>query len=326
MTTVSRRAFMLAATAIGALAIAGVAIAEVPKLEQKDTYKVGFAQTESNNPWRIAQTNSMKAEAEKLGYQLVYTDAAGSAAKQVADVNSMIAQGVDVIFLAPREEKPLIPAVMAAKKAGIPVILLDRSVDPSLAKAGEDYLTFIGSNFVEEGKRVAEWLVKNANGKSKIIELEGTTGSSPANDRKKGFDEAIQAAGGFEIVASQTGDFARDKGRQVAEALLQAHPDADIIYAHNDEMAMGAIAALEAAGKVPGKDVLVLSIDGGKEAVQAVVDGKIAAVVECNPRFGPKAFETMQRYAKGEKIDPILVNEDKFYDASNAAAELANAY
>ncbi len=326
MTMISRRTFMLAATAIGALAITGVAIAEVPKLEQKDTYKVGFAQTESNNPWRIAQTNSMKAEAEKLGYQLVYTDAAGSAAKQVADVNSMIAQGVDVIFLAPREEKPLIPAVMAAKKAGIPVILLDRSVDPSLAKAGEDYLTFIGSNFVEEGKRIAEWLVKNANGKSKIIELEGTTGSSPAIDRKKGFDEAIKAAGGFEIVASQTGDFARDKGRQVAEALLQAHPDADIIYAHNDEMAMGAIAALEAAGKVPGKDVLVLSIDGGKEAVQAVVDGKIAAVVECNPRFGPKAFETMQRYAKGEAIEPILVNEDKFYDASNAAAELADAY
>ena len=326
MTMISRRTFMLAATAVGALAFAGVATAEVPKLEQKDTYKVGFAQTESNNPWRIAQTNSMKSEAEKLGYQLVYTDAAGSAAKQVADVNSMIAQGVDVIFLAPREEKPLIPAVMAAKKAGIPVILLDRSVDPSLAKAGEDYLTFIGSDFVEEGKRIAEWLVKNANGKSKIIELEGTTGSSPANDRKKGFDEAIQAAGGFEIVASQTGDFARDKGRQVAEALLQAHPDADIIYAHNDEMAMGAIAALEAAGKVPGKDVLVLSIDGGKEAVQAVVDGKIAAVVECNPRFGPKAFETMQRYAKGEKIDPMIINDDKFYDASNAAAELANAY
>lgn len=326
MTMISRRTFMLAATAVGALAVAGVAIAEVPKLEQKDTYKVGFAQTESNNPWRIAQTNSMKAEAEKLGYQLVYTDAAGSAAKQVADVNSMIAQGVDVIFLAPREEKPLIPAVMAAKKAGIPVILLDRSVDPSLAKAGEDYLTFIGSDFVLEGQRIAEWLVKNANGKSKIIELEGTTGSSPANDRKKGFDEAIKAAGGFEIVASQTGDFARDKGRQVAESLLQAHPDADIIYAHNDEMAMGAIAALEAAGKVPGKDVLVLSIDGGKEAVQAVVDGKIAAVVECNPRFGPKAFETMQRYAKGEAIDPILVNEDKFYDASNAAAELADAY
>ncbi|MDO9418436.1 ABC transporter substrate-binding protein [Pararhizobium sp.] len=327
MSIISRRSFILAATAVGAVALAGtMAFAELPKLAQKDTYKVGFAQTESNNPWRIAQTESMKAEAEKLGYQFVYTDAAGSAAKQVADVNSMIAQGVDIIFLAPREEKPLIPAVMAAKKAGIPVILLDRNVDQSLAKAGEDYVTFIGSDFIEEGKRVAEWLAKNANGKSKIIELEGTTGSSPANDRKKGFDEAITAAGGFTIVASQTGDFARDKGRQVAEALLQAHPDADVIYAHNDEMAIGAIAAIEAAGKVPGKDILVLSIDGGKEAVQAVVDGKINAVVECNPRFGPKAYETLARYAKGDAIEPWVINTDKFYDPSNAAAELANAY
>ena len=326
MTMISRRTFMLAATAVGALAVAGVAIAEVPKLEQKDTYKVGFAQTESNNPWRIAQTNSMKSEAEKLGYQLVYTDAAGSAAKQVADVNSMIAQGVDLIFLAPREEKPLIPAVLAAKKAGIPVILLDRSVDPKLATAGKDYVTFIGSDFVEEGKRVAEWLVKNANGKTKIIELEGTTGSSPANDRKKGFDDAIKAAGGFQIVASQSGDFSRDKGRQVAEALLQAHPDANIVYAHNDEMALGAIAALEAAGKKPGKDVLVLSIDGGKEAVKAIADGKIGAVVECNPRFGPIAYKTLKRYAAGDKIEAWVKNTDKFYDTANASAEVGSAY
>ncbi|HEU4986500.1 MAG TPA: ABC transporter substrate-binding protein [Rhizobiaceae bacterium] len=327
MTSMTRRTLLFAASALGAVGLTvGVVFAEMPKLEQKDTYKVGFAQTESNNPWRIAQTKSMQDEAAKRGYQLVYTDAAGSAAKQVADVNSMIAQGVDLIFLAPREEKPLIPAVMAAKKAGIPVILLDRNVDQSLAKAGEDYVTFIGSDFIEEGRRIAEWLMENKPEGAKIIELEGTTGSSPANDRKKGFDEAIAKNDKFQIVASQSGDFARDKGRQVAESLLQAHPDADVIYAHNDEMAMGAIAALEAAGKTPGKDVWVLSIDGGKEAVQAVVDGKIAAVVECNPRFGPKAFDTMERYAKGEQIEPWVKNEDKFYDKSNAAAEVANAY
>jgi ABC-type sugar transport system substrate-binding protein len=327
MVGITRRV-ALVATAAFAVSISTAAFAQdgLPKLEKKDTYKVGFAQTESNNPWRIAQTESMKAEAEKLGYQLVYTDAAGSAAKQVADVNSMIAQGVDLIFLAPREEKPLIPAVMAAKKAGIPVILLDRNVDQSLAKAGEDYVTFIGSDFIDEGKRIAEWLIENKPDGAKIIELEGTVGSSPANDRKKGFDEAIAGKEGFEILASQSGDFARDKGRQVAESLLQAHPDADVIYAHNDEMAMGAIAALEAAGKVPGKDVLVLSIDGGKEAVQAIVDGKIAAVVECNPRFGPKAFETMARYANGETIEPWVKNIDAFYDKNNAAQEVANAY
>jgi len=138
---------------------------ELPKLKEKKTYKVGFAQTESNNPWRLAETESVKSEAAKRGYQLVYTDAAGSAAKQVADVNSMIAQGVDVILLAPREEKPLVPAVMAAKKAGIPVILLDRRVDP-VAKPGRDYLTFIGSDFVEEGKRTADWLAKKTDGKA----------------------------------------------------------------------------------------------------------------------------------------------------------------
>jgi ribose transport system substrate-binding protein len=215
---------------------------------------------------------------------------------------------------------------MAAKNAGIPVILLDRNVDQSLAKAGEDYVCFIGSNFIEEGQRVAEWLVANANGKTNIIELEGTTGSSPANDRKKGFDDVIAANPEFKILASQTGDFNRDLGRQVAETLLQAHPDANVIYAHNDEMAIGAISAVEAAGKVAGKDVLILSIDGGKEAVGLVVEGKIAAVVECNPRFGPKAFDTAVAYASGETIPPMIINPDQFYDASNAEELLPTAY
>ncbi|MCO4319383.1 ABC transporter substrate-binding protein [Phyllobacterium sp. 21LDTY02-6] len=323
---ITRRSILLA-SALGIAAMAaGGAIAASPPLEKKETYKVGFAQTESNNPWRLAQTASMQEEAKKRGWQLVYTDAAGSAAKQVADVNSMIAQGVDLIFLAPREEKPLIPAIKAAKNAGIPVILLDRSVDPSLAKPGEDYVTFIGSNFVEEGQRVAEWLIANGKDKTKIIELEGTTGSSPANDRKKGFDDVVAKNPQFSIVASQSGDFARDKGRQVAETLLQAHPDANVIYAHNDEMAIGAISAIEAAGKVPGKDILVLSIDGGKEAVQAVVDGKIAAVVECNPRFGPKAFDTAVAYANGETIPEKIINPDQFYDDKNAKELLSTAY
>ncbi len=325
--TINRRTLMLSGVAAAtAAAFARAAAADTPKLAKKDSYKVGFAQVESNNPWRLAQTQSMKDEAEKRGWQLVYTDAAGSAAKQVADVNSMIAQGVDLIFLSPREEKPLIPALRSAKGAGIPVILLDRNVDQSLAKPGDDYLTFIGSDFIKEGQRVAEWLVKNADGKSKIIELEGTTGSSPANDRKKGFDDVIAQNKGFEVVASQSGDFARDKGRQVAETLLQAHPDADVIYAHNDEMAIGAISAVEAAGKVPGKDVLILSIDGGKEIVQLIIDGKVAAVCECSPKFGPKAFQTAQDYADGKEIPPKIINPDNFYDASNAKEMLETAY
>jgi galactofuranose transport system substrate-binding protein len=326
MTFMTRRVALLSGAAMVAAFATSALADELPPLKPKATYKVGFAQTESNNPWRLAQTASMKAEAEKLGWQLVYTDAAGSAAKQVADVNSMIAQGVDVIFLSPREEKPLIPAVMAAKKAGIPVFLIDRSVDANLAKAGKDYVAFIGSDFLKEGQMAADWLVKATNGKATILEIEGSTGSSPANDRKKGFDEVIAKNPDMKIVASQSGNFNRDEGRKTAEALLQSHPEANVIYAHNDEMAIGAIAAIEAAGKKPGKDIIVVSIDGEKDGLQAIIDGKMGATVECNPRFGPAAYSAAIAYSKGEKIPPIMTNKDNFYDSSNAASSIAGSY
>jgi len=299
---------------------------DLPKLAQKSAYKVGFAQTESNNPWRIAQTESMRGEAAKRGHQFVYTDAAASAAKQVSDVNSMIAQRVDLIFLAPREEKPLVPAVMAAKRAGIPIILLDRRVDETQAKAGRDYVCFIGSDFIEEGRRAGEWLAREMKGQAAIIELQGTTGASPANDRRTGFANAIKGTPGMRIIASQSGDFVRDKGRQVAETLLQANPSATAIYAHNDEMAVGAISAVEAAGKTPGKDIIIVSVDGTRDALQAIIAGKMGATVECNPKFGPKAFETLDRYAKGETIEPWVINQDRFFDRANAEQLIADAY
>jgi ribose transport system substrate-binding protein len=302
------------------------AYAELPKLAKKDSYKVGFAQTESNNPWRLAQTASMQDEAKKRGWQLVYTDAAGSAAKQVADVRSMIAQKVDVILLAPREEKPLIPAVMEAKKAGIPMILVDRNVDQTLAKAGEDYVAFIGSDFIKEGWMVAEVMTKHLGGNAKIIELQGTVGSSPANDRAKGFADYIKDHAGMQIIASQSGDFARDKGRQVFETLYQAHPDATALYSHNDEMTMGAIAAMEAAGKVPGKDMIIGTIDGTKDAAQAIIDGKVLVCVECNPKFGPAAFAAIEKYGNGETLPTKLVNEDRVFTKENVEAYMPEAY
>ena len=267
----------------------------------------------------------MHAEAAKLGYQLVYTDAASSAAKQVADVNSMIAQGVDLIFLAPREEKPLIPAVMAAKRAGIPVILLDRNVDQNVAKAGRDYVTFIGSDFVDEGKRAAEALTKAVNGNAKIIQLEGTTGSSPANDRRKGFEDYIKAHPGMKVVASQSGDFVRDKGRQVAETLIQAHPDATAIYAHNDEMAIGAIAASRPRAR---------RRQGRRSSYRSTARAtrcRRSSTARCSRRSSAipssaKAFETMARYAKGEKIEPWVINNDRFFDKTNAAQLINDAY
>jgi ABC-type sugar transport system substrate-binding protein len=252
--TASPLAASLVALALGfGVATAHADDAALPKIPNKTPLKVGFAQTESNNPWRLAETKSMKDTAAKCGWQLVMTDANGSNAKQVSDIQNMIAQHVDLLVFPPREEKPLSPVVLQAKKAGIPVILVDRDVDHSVAKPGTDYITFIGSDFINQGQRAADWLVKATNGKAKIIELEGTTGASAANDRKKGFDDVIAKHPDMQIIASQDGDFSRDKGRQVMETLLQAHPDVTAVYAHNDEMALGAIAAIKAAGKQPGR-------------------------------------------------------------------------
>lgn len=314
----------IAAVTIG---LCSAAFADLPPLEQKERYKVGFPQMESNNPWRIAQSKSFVDTAEVCGWDLIATDAAGSAAKQVADVDSMIAQGIDVLFLPPREEKPLIPAVKKAKAAGIPTFLVDRSVDPNAAEAGVDFVSFLGSDFIEQGRRVAEWTIENFEGDSGVIvQLEGTTGSSPANDRKKGFDDAIVADARFEIVASQTGDFARDMGRQVMETLLQAHPDVNIVYAHNDEMAIGAIQALELAGRTPGDDVLVVSIDGTRDALQAIIDGKMGVTVESSPFFGPIACDVMKQYAAGEPVDPWIKVEDRIFTQANAADHVDEAY
>ena len=323
----NRRILLLAATALS-VGLGSMAFGQsLPPLEKKERYKVGFAQMESNNPWRIAETKSFHDTAEMCNWDLIATDAAGSAAKQVADVDSMIAQGIDVLFLPPREEKPLIPAVKKARAAGIPTFLVDRSVDPNAAKPGEDFVAFLGSDFIDQGRRVAEWTIENFEGdKGIIVQLEGTTGSSPANDRKKGFDDAIAADSRFEIVASQTGDFARDLGRQVMETLLQAHPDVNIVYAHNDEMAIGAIQALELAGRKPGEDVMVVSIDGTRDALQAIIDGKMGVTVESSPFFGPLACEVMNRYAGGEEIEHWVQVKDRIFTQDNAADHVDEAY
>lgn len=323
-----KRRHMIVMGALSAMTLgAGVAVAELPALAQQDRYKVGFAQMESNNPWRIAETKSFRDTAESCGWDLVSTDAAGSAAKQIADVDSMIAQGIDVLFLPPREEKPLVPAVMKARQAGIPTFLVDRSVDPAVAKAGKDYVSFLGSDFVDQGRRVAEWTLENFEGDSGVIvELEGTTGSSPANDRRKGFDDVMALHDNMQIVASQSGDFSRDQGRQVMETLLQAHPDVNIVYAHNDEMAIGAIQALELAGRKPGTDVMIVSIDGTRDALQAIIDGKMGVTVESSPFFGPIACQVMKDYAAGKDIAPWVQVQDRIFTAENAAEHLDEAY
>ncbi|MCX8130616.1 MAG: substrate-binding domain-containing protein [Clostridia bacterium] len=298
--------------------------AEPAKTAETKKIKVGFSQMENNGPWRIAETNSIKEEAKKRGIELVYTDAQGQTAKQVSDVEDMIAQKVDYILLAPREFEGLAPALQSAKAAGIPVILIDRA---AAGTAGEDYVTLIASDFILEGKQAGEWLAKTTNGKANIVELTGTAGSSVAKDRSDGFKEAISKYADMKIIASQTGDFARANGQKVMENIIQAKgKEITAVYAHNDEMAIGAIQALKAAGMKPGVDVIVVSIDGEKDALKAIVAGELGASVECNPRFGPSAFDVIEKLQKGEKVETKIVNPDRFFDKDNSAQFIEEAY
>ncbi|HEX8500006.1 MAG TPA: ABC transporter substrate-binding protein [Pyrinomonadaceae bacterium] len=287
--------------------------------------RVGFSQTEEDGPWRIAETKSMRDEAAKRGYELVYTNARGATAQQVSDLEDIIAQRVDAIFLAPREAKGFEGPLQAAKDAGIPVILIDRELEG--VKAGEHYVTFIGSNFTEEGKRAGEWLARQSGGKAGIVELLGTAGSSVANDRHQGFADAIKGHPDMKIIAAQDGNFNRAQGQKVMESLIQAHgKNITAVYTHNDEMALGAIQALKSANFNPGKDVLVVSVDGQKSALEAIQRGEMNATVECNPRFGPVAFDTLERFKRGEKIEPKIINTDRFFDASNVAQFVGEAF
>jgi galactofuranose transport system substrate-binding protein len=287
---------------------------------------IGFAQSETDNPWRIAETKSMQDEAAKRGdkYELVLTNAQGQTSKQVSDVEDLIARKVDAIFLVPREAEGLTAALARAKEAKIPVFLIDREHNGA---PGVDFVTFIGSNFVEEGQRVGDWVVQNTGGKAGVVVLEGNAGASVARDRNKGFRDVIDKHPEIKVLASQPADFKRANGQAVMENLIQAHgKNITVVYAHNDEMALGAIQALKTAGMNPGKDVKVVSVDGQRSALEAIIAGDLNVTVECNPRFGPIAFDTLEKFFRGESIPPKIIVPDRFFDASNAAQFVEEAY
>jgi ribose transport system substrate-binding protein len=315
-----------ATTAAPASTTAAAAAAQPAASETQAAKKlvVGFSQMENNMPWRIAETNSIREEAAKRGIELVYTDAQSQTAKQVSDVEDMIAQGVDYILLAPREEEGLAPALAAAKAAGIPVILIDRAAK---GEAGVDYVTLIASDFIEEGKRTAQWIIDNHGTKGNIVVLEGTQGASAATERQIGFEEVMKNYPDMKIIAQQTADFTRADGQKVMENFIQAHgKNINFVYAHNDEMAIGAIQAIKAAGMVPGKDIILTSIDGEKDALQAIIAGELGVSVECSPFFGPIAFDTIAKLEAGEKVPTFIKNEDRLFDATNAEEFVNSAF
>ncbi|WP_103341996.1 ABC transporter substrate-binding protein [Amycolatopsis sp. CA-126428] len=297
-----------------------------PKVDLK-TAVVGFSQSEKEaNPFRITETQSIRDEAAKLGIasdKLLVTNAQSDLNRQISDIKSMLDRGAQLLVVAPLNSDGLQPALDAAKAKKVPVITIDRKVT---SQACTDYLTFIGSNFVEQGQRAAQAMVKSTGGTGKVAILLGSSGNNVTTDRTKGFKDELAKTPGLSVVAEQTGEFDRSKGQSVMEQLIQSHPDITAVYAENDEMGVGAVNALKTAGKTPGKDVKIISIDGTRNAVQLIVDGSYNAVIESNPRFGPLAFQTLQKFESGEPIPASIVITDDQYDETNAAQKVGNSY
>ena len=281
---------------------------------------IGFSQIGASNEWRNAETDSVKAEAKRLGINLKFASAEDKQENQIKALRSFIAQGVDGILLAPIVETGWGRVLKEAKRAKIPVVLLDRGIkvsDPSL------YVTLVASDFVFEGRLAASWLAQEMHGAANIVELQGGPGAAPAIDRKKGFEEIIALFPKMKILKSQTGEWTRTKGKEVMEAFLKAEgKKINAVYAHNDGMALGAIQAIKEFGLKPGKDIIIVSIDAIKPAFEAMVKGEMNATIDCNPLLGPLGFAALQKAINGEPVPKWIIQEDKVNVMANAARDL----
>ncbi len=318
---------VLAGVAIGLLAASLAACGNsdtgnTPAGEKKIV--LGFSQVGAESGWRTANTVSIKDSAAAAGIELKFDDAQQKQENQIKAIRNFIQQKVDVIAFSPVVESGWDTVLKEAKDANIPVILTDRAVD---SKDTTLYRTFIGSDFVKEGKLSGEWLVneeKSATGTVNIVELQGTTGSAPANDRKKGFADAIAGSPNLKIIASQTGDFTRAGGKAVMEQFLKANPKIDVLFAHNDDMGLGALEAITAAGKVPGKDIKIITIDAVKDGMQALADGKFNFIAECSPLLGPQLMDLVKKVVAGETIPTRILTEETTFTQDQAKAALPN--
>jgi simple sugar transport system substrate-binding protein len=281
---------------------------------------IGFAQVGSESGWRAANTENIKTTAEKYGVDLQFTSAEGDQAKQISSIKTFITQGVDLIAFSPVVETGWDAVLQEAQTAGIPVVLTDRSVDsdPSL------YKTFIGSDFIKEGEKAATWAKDEFADATEVnmVVLEGTTGSAPANDRATGWANILGSDPKFKTLASQTGKFTRDDGKKVMEGFLATYPDIDLVYAHNDDMGLGAIEAIEAAGKVPGKDIKIVTIDAVKAGMEALSAGKINYIVECSPLLGEQLFQAASGVLSDQEIPTRVVTIETTFDQEQATAAL----
>lgn len=281
---------------------------------------VGFAQIGQESGWRGAETTSITFyAAQNLDtIQLHFADAQQKQENQIKAVRSFIQMGVDVIGLAPVVETGWETVLKEAKEAEIPVIFVDR-----MANVPADlYASFIGSDFIDEGQKAAAEMIRLLNGKGKVVMLEGTVGASAAIDRQKGFLEGIAKAPGITVIARQSGDFTRSKGKEVMESFLKSYPQIDGAYADNDDMMLGAIEAMKEAGKKPGSQIKTVSVDGVKGIFEAMVAGEANVTVECNPLLGPQFFQAAADLKAGKSVPKWIKSNESVYRQETAAADL----
>ncbi len=283
---------------------------------------MGFAQVGAESGWRTANTKSIQEAAKDAGVDLKFSDAQQKQENQIKAIRSYIAQRVDVIAFSPVVESGWDTVLKEAKDAKIPVILTDRAIDSTDTSL---YASFLGSDFTVEGQKAGQWLVdqyKDATQDVNVVELEGTVGSAPAVDRKAGFADVIKSNPHLKVIASQSGNFTRAQGKIVMEALLKANPKIDVLYAQNDDMGLGAIEAIEASGKVPGKDIKIITVDAVHDGMQALADGKINYIVECSPLLGPQLMDLAKKVVAGEAVPKRVVTTETTFTQDQAKAAL----
>jgi galactofuranose transport system substrate-binding protein len=277
---------------------------------------VGFAQIGAESEWRTANTASIKQEAERLGVELKFMDAQQKQDNQIIALRTFIAEKVDVIGIPPVVETGWEEVFQEAKDAGIPIILVDR-----FANVPEDqYVTYLGSDFLEEGRKSARVMVDLTKGQANIVELVGTVDSAPANGRYQGFREILSGYPNMQIIDSESGDFTLARGREVMRKFLKKDGNRiTAVFAHNDDMALGAIQAIEEYGLKPGVDIKIVSVDAAAGAFKAMIAGKLNATIECNPLLGPQFFELALKVANGETVPKRVPSIESIFFPENAA-------
>jgi len=292
---------------------------------RKQPVVLGFSQLSGQANWNKANTESIRNAARDAGIELRIEDAQRSQERQLATLRSLIKERVDVIAFSPVVETGWEFVLREIRAAGIPVILMDRTIEVSDETL---YVSLIGSDFVEEGRRAALWLLEHtreARTDVDIVELQGTVDSAPANGRSQGFNEAISGDSRYRVIRSKSADFDRERAREIMAGFLQSEGRRiRVVFAHSDSMALGAIDAIEGAGLKPGTDILVISIEGSRKALEAIVAGKMNVSVECSPLLGPQLIAVVKDVVAGKQVPRRVVTQESVFTRENAAAELPN--